>query len=260
MDTSDFDESEPAPLPAYDRQWRHPAEHAAANREMHLSTAPPLSRRLSAVTAVVSVIASVAVLAIAIPKGVADFTIDDSDDLTSTSVPVKGAFTASMAAASSAKGPTSAISLGNGYWLVALDGIEPTDNIWLTTASGEDVLATVMSQDERAGVAVIKCDHPEAKGPQLEVNQLVDPTSLTDLSPYRVVDSFSEQVYTAERSLRTASFESDTPINMPEVIRGVATMTDRRGQLVGIVVRRGYSAWMLSKASLENILQSFVNK
>ena len=260
MDTSDFDESEPAPLPAYDRQWRHPAEHAAANREMHLSTAPPLSRRLSAVTAVISVIASLAVLTIAIPKGVADFTVDDSEDLTSTSVPVKGGFTSSMTAANSAKGPTSAISLGNGYWIVALDVIEPTDNIWLTTPSGEDVLATVLSQDERVGIAVIKCDHPEATGPTLEVNEFIDPSSLTDLSPYRVVDLFSEQVYTPERSFRTASVETDTPINMPEVIRGIATMTDRRGKLVGIVVRRGYSAWMLSKGSLENILQSIVNK
>jgi S1-C subfamily serine protease len=260
VDTSDFDESEPAPLPAYDRQWRHPAEHAADDRTHHLSTAPPLSRRLSAVSAVISVIASIAVLVIAIPKGVADYTVDAADELTSTTVPVKGAFGTAMAAASSAKGPTSAVSLGNGYWLVALDGIEPTDNIWLTTASGEDVPAVLMTQDERAGIAVIKCDHPDAEGPILDTDQLIDSSSLKDLSPYRVVDSFTEQVYTPERSFKSVSIETDTPLNMPEVIRGVATMTDRRGQLVGIVVRRGYSAWMLSKDSLENILQSVVAK
>jgi S1-C subfamily serine protease len=260
VDTSDFDESEPAPLPAYDRQWRHPAEHAAADRTHHLSTAPPLSRRLSAVSAVISVIASIAVLVIAIPKGVADYTDDAADELTSTTVPIKGAFGTSMAAATSAKGPTSAVSLGNGYWLVALDGIEPTDNIWLTTANGEDVPAILMAQDERAGIAVIKCVHPDATGPMLDTDQLIDSSSLKDLASYRVVDSFTEQVYTPERSFKSITIEIDTPLNMPEVIRGVAIMTDRRGQLVGIVVRRGYSAWMLSKDSLKNILKLFVTK
>jgi hypothetical protein len=260
VDTSNFDESEPAPLPAYDRQWRHPAEHAAASRDFHLSTAPPLSRRLSVVSAAISVVASVVVLIIAVPKGVADYAVDFDDDLTSTTMPAKGTFNASMASANSAKGPTSAISLGGGYWLVALDGIEPTDTIWLTTASGEDIPAAITSQDARAGIAVIKCDHPDALGPYLELNKLIDSRSLTDLSPYRVVDSFTEQVYTPERSFKTASLETDTPINTSEVIRGVATMTDRRGQLVGIVVRRGYSAWMLSKDSLDNILQSLANK
>jgi hypothetical protein len=260
VDTSDFDESEPAPLPAYDRQWRHPAEHAAADRTHHLSTAPPLSRRLSAVSAVISVIASIAVLVIAIPKGVADYTDDAADDLNSTTVPVKGAFGTSMAVASSAKGPTSAVSLGNGYWLVALDGIEPTDNIWLTSATTEDVPAILIAQDQRAGIALLKCDHPDAIGPMLDTDQLIDSSALKDLSPYRVVDSFTEQLYTPERSFKSVSIETDTPINMPEVIRGVATMTDRRGRLVGIVVRRGYSAWMLSKGSLENIMRSFVTK
>jgi S1-C subfamily serine protease len=260
VDTSDFDESEPAPLPAYDRQWRHPAEHAAADRTHHLSTAPPLSRRLSAVSAGISVIASIAVLVIAIPKGVADYTVDAADELTSTTVSVKGAFGTSMAAASSAKGPTSAVSLGNGYWLVALDGIDPKKEIWLTTLNKEDVPAVLMAQDERAGIAVIKCDHPDAAGPILNTAQLIDSRSLKDLSPYRVVDSFTEQAYTPERSFKSVAVELDTPINMPEVIRGVATMTDRRGQLVGIVVRRGYSTWMLSKDSLENILRTFVTK
>ena len=260
MDTSDFDESEPAPLPAYDRAWRHPAEHAAVSRDHHLSTAPPLSRRLSAVSAVASVIASVAVLAIAIPKGVADYTVDVSDDFVNTTMPAKGTFEFSMASANSGKGPTSAVSLGNGFWLVALDGIEPNDEIWLTTSKGKDAPAAIMSQDERSGTAVIKCNDPDAKGSFIKTAALIDPTQLTDFSTFRVIDSATARAYTPERSFKTANIEADTPISISEVIRGVATMTDRQGQLVGIVVRRGYSAWMLSKESLDKILQSLVNR
>jgi hypothetical protein len=255
MDTPDFDEHTPAPLPAYDRQWRHPAEYAAADRSIHLSSAPRLSRRLSIFSAAISLMASVAVLAIAIPKGIADYSDEAEDVITIATVSVKGSLGAVMTSAFTNKGPTSAISLGDGFWLIALDAVGQDDTIWITTPTGVDAPAALTAKDEATGVAIVKCIHPGARGPTMDMSQLIDPSALTDLSLYRVVDSLTEQAFTPERSLKTVSVSADTPINTPQVIRGVATVTDEGGKVVGIVVRRGYSAWILAKGSVENLLQ-----
>ncbi|MDP5069122.1 MAG: hypothetical protein NWP35_06390 [Ilumatobacteraceae bacterium] len=65
MSTDDFNtpsSSGPDPL--------HPAERSAAHSSEFIMNPPPVGRRLSAVTASISVFASLVVLAIAVPKGI----------------------------------------------------------------------------------------------------------------------------------------------------------------------------------------------
>ena len=73
MSADEFENQDPAPVPAYERTWRHPAEMADAARTDFLASQPRISRRLTAFAAGVSLVASGAVLAIAIPKGISSY-------------------------------------------------------------------------------------------------------------------------------------------------------------------------------------------
>jgi hypothetical protein len=50
------------------------------------------------------------------------------------------------------------------------------------------------------------------------------------------------------------------PINSADAIHGLATVRDLQGQLVGIVVRRDHSAWMLNKASIISMIRSLLRQ
>ena len=73
MSADEFENQDQAPVPAYERTWRHPAEMADAARTDFLTTPPRISRRLTAFAAGLSLVASGAVLAIAIPKGISSY-------------------------------------------------------------------------------------------------------------------------------------------------------------------------------------------
>lgn len=77
-----------APLPPHERGWRHPAEIGEWSRTTDelISSAPPLSRRLTAVIAGLSLVLSLVVVAIAIPR---EGNKVQSSDISATSIVVR---------------------------------------------------------------------------------------------------------------------------------------------------------------------------
>ena len=73
MAADEFEREHKAPLSPDERIWRHPTELADVERNKHLAYQPRLGRRLTALTATISAIASLAILSVAIPKGIREF-------------------------------------------------------------------------------------------------------------------------------------------------------------------------------------------
>jgi len=256
VSADEFENQHQAPVPAYERTWRHPAEIADAARTDFLATPPAISRRLTAFTATISLVASVAVLTVAIPKGINAYR--EQDEATQQSLPVSNTTGAlvknfsltDMAVITGDSGSTSALSLGNGLWIVSSDDIAASTSLWVASASGQDIAVDVVASDRASGLALVHCQDKSTWGTEPDLTHLIDPKYIVDMSKYRVVDSATSVTFTPQPSLSTSSASADVPINSTDTIHGLATVRDTNGQLVGIVVRRHHSAWMLNKASI----------
>lgn len=258
MSDDEFDEPNGAPTPAYERQWRHPAELADVERAAHLTTPPPLSRRLTAFTATISVIASIAVLGVAIPKGISTYK-EEAAEPTPTSSPfsrIKNSSFDIMAVATSEKGTTSAISIGRGYWVVAVEAIDTQNPLWISSSDEEDLPARVVSADSDSGVAVLKTDSYSPLEQMPDLSGVIEPSAITDFSEHRVVDANSSQILIPSASLSTQEEPKDIPITTEDQIHGIALVVDTSYRTIGIVVRRGHALWMLQKSTVTRLLRT----
>lgn len=264
MSADEFENQDPAPVPAYERTWRHPAEMADAARTDFLATQPRISRRLSAFAAGVSLVASGAVLAVAIPKGISSYREVADADLevlaSSTVVPVKNYSPKEMAVIKSDTGTTSALSLGNGVWIAASGDIAAATSLSVTSESGLDAPVRIVAQDPATGLALVYCEDKSAWGTAPDLSRLIDPTQISDLSKYRIVDTATSETFDAQPSLSTNNDSTDMPIDSTDAIHGLATVRDSQGQLVGIVVRRDHSAWILNKNSIISMIRTLLRQ
>ena len=264
MSADEFENQNPAPVPAYERTWRHPAEMADAARTDFLATQPRISRRLTAFAAGISVVASGAVLAIAIPKGISSYRDNAEAEIQvspSTTVSrVKNYSPKEMTVIKSDTGTTSALSLGKGVWIVASGDIAAATSLSITSESGLDAPVKIVATDPATGLALVHCEDKSAWGTAPDLSRLIDPTQISDLSKYRIVDTATSETFVAHPSLSTNNGSTDMPLNSTDTIHGLATVRDSQGQLVGIVVRRDHSIWMLNKASIISLTGTLVRQ
>jgi hypothetical protein len=262
VSADEFENQDPAPVPAYERTWRHPAEMADAARTDFLATPPKISRRLAAFAAGISLAASGAVLAIAIPKGISSNRDDIGTALqespSSTVARIKNYSPKEMAIIESDSGRTSALSLGNGAWITASDDVDTASSLWVTTATGVNVPVQIVAKDPVTGLALVLCEDKSAWGTTPDLSHLIDPNQISDLSQYRIVDTATSEIFVAQPSLSTNSSYADMPIHSSDAIHGLATVRDAQGHLVGIVVRRDHSVWMLNKTSIMSMISSLI--
>ena len=262
MSADEFENQDQAPVPAYERTWRHPAEMADVVRTDFLRTPPKISRRLTAFAAGLSLVASGAVLAIAIPKGISSYREEIEAVFqvspSSTVSLVKNYSPKEMTVIKSNAGTTSALSLGNGVWITAIDNIALATSLWVTSESGRSSPVKIVATDPSTGLALVHCKEKSAWGPAPDLSHLIDPTQISDLSQYQVVDTARSVSFVPEPSLLTNRDSTDLPINSTDIIHGLATVRNSQGQLVGIVVRRNHSAWILNKASIVSMIRSLL--
>ena len=233
-------------------------------RAEFLATPPRISRRLTAFAAGVSLVASGAVLAIAIPKGISSYRDNVEAEIQvspSSTVPlVKNYSLKEMTIIKSEAGSTSAFSLGNGTWITSSDDIATATSLWVTSAAGLNVPVQIVAKDSATGLALVNCEDKSAWGTAPDLSHLIDPTQISDLSKYRIVDTATSETFDAQPSLSTNSYSTDMPINSTDAIHGLATVRDSEDQLVGIVVRRDHSAWILNKNSIISMIRTLVRQ
>lgn len=228
-----------------------------AQRQAHLSVTPPLGRRLTALTATVSLVASIAVLAVAVPKGVSDTTSDDaSEPPATTMVPAKGNVRGLTSAVDEQDRTMPAIPLGHDCWLVStadLDGLTPQ---WITASDGTRIEVDTLGVVHDAELAVVKATSNKGLEADVAFDALVMDDD--DYTRYKVIDIATQDMFSLERSLSLNVDSKDIPITTPAPVRHIAAVVDDLERIVGIVVRRGYATWMLGKDSLAGILSMVV--
>ena len=254
MTDDEFDVPNPAPVPPHDRTWRHPAEHSFAEREQHFATSVPLGRRLTALTAFVSVVSSVAVLVVAIPKGISTAT-DDAEDIAQTSVPfAKGSVAGLATVEDETAQATPAIPLGHNCWLVSATDINLNSETWMTTTDGARIKVAPVEVMEDSGVVVVKATQKIDIDADIALTELADGAALNDYNQYRVIDAATQNLLSLAPSLSLSNNSRDIPVTTSSPIGSLAAVVDDAERIVGVVVRRGQSTWMLGKETLRSIM------
>lgn len=254
MTDDEFDAPHPAPMSPHDRVWRHPAEHSFAQRELHFSESPPLGRRLTALTAVVSLMSSVAVLVVAVPRGISTLA-EVNPDIPQISVPlIKGNVVGLATIVDSNDKSALAIPLGNGCWLVSTTDLDTELPTWITTSDGQRFEVAAIGQIEDSQLAVLKAIALNPNDSETNTNALTTQSAHDDYNKYRVMDIQTYDLFSLSPSLAMSGTYSDIPVMTPAPVRSLAVVIDEIERIVGIVVRRGYSTWMLGKEMLAKIM------
>ena len=246
MTADEFENPDSRPIPPYDRNWRHPAEVADSERSRHLGSAPPLGRRLTALTVIASVLTSLAVLTVAIPKGIEEYSqLNDTDDSTViTAPPVKGSGVASIEGLRGLANTTTALSLGNRRWLVATEDISPR-----RFPAEYGTAFTVLKEDKNIGLSVIEIASGDDV-PAINTEAIDSQLTNNELHDCNILDAFQIHTLASEPSLASFTDGHSQPVNIETPIKGLAVALNRAGDIVGVLVRKGHAQWAVSRAAL----------
>lgn len=268
MTNHDPDDAEVAPLPPYERGWRHPAERADEERREYAKTSapPPLGRRARTTVATVAALVGLAVLSVAIPKGISDYT-SRGDDVTvpqqpSTSfVPIKGMASNPAVTVAGVHGTTSALSVGGRHLVAALEDVTSKGDVWITTPSGEDVAATVVAADPETGLALLRVAFVDAAklpkssfSPSPRNGAAATPLQRADIDALQLIDARGTQDAGADDGVTTPANRTFPLVKTERAIAGVAVAISDTGQVMGIAVRRAQATWIMQVGDLWSVL------
>jgi hypothetical protein len=253
----EFERDHKAPLSPDERIWRHPTELADVERNKHLLHSPPLGRRLTALTATISAIASLAILSIAIPKGIREFSEAQAIAVTTTTVEiplVKNALSSLVTTASSDKGVTTAISIGTDAWVVAAEAVDTSQRIWLTLETGEEVRVPYICTNEDGTVVLLRLTANKSPEVARMWEKYLQPSSPTDLEKFSIVDRYGVHYLGHEHSVRLQSAPKDLPLLTDSPIDGAAAFVDKMMNVVGVAFDSHHSTWFLRKDLIMSLL------
>ena len=215
---------------------------ADAQRSLHLGTAPPLGRRLTALTVIASTLASVAVLVVAIPRGIEEQALAEDDDITTTTISTrtKNALKSSLAVMRGSRGSTTALSLGNGKWIVSTEALKAVG------PSQKEQTYSVVKSDDTVGLSVITVADTTS-APAVDLTRLHERLAVDQLASYTIFDAFQNHEAAPEPSFTLNNRAQAQPVNMETPIKGLAVVINKSNDIIGILVRHHHAVWSVTR-------------
>lgn len=216
---------------------------------------PPLGRRLAMLTATVSVIASIAVLIVAVPKGIDEY-VDEPEPTTTLSI-VKGAISEEYAVISTTSGKTCGINVSNGQWIVAADEIDNHTSAWVETSNGERTEATVARSAVLPGLAVIRARAATASDVSQTPFALVQ---ADEVHKYSVIDCITRAKMTLRITPSVQQSRISVPVYVNGDINGIGAVVDENNELVGLVYEHDHAERLLEGETFAAFMKSVSNR
>ena len=268
MRDDEGDDSDIAPVPPYERRWRHPAEHADDERRLFNATAtpPPLSRRSRTLISAFAGGVAVTVFVVSVPKGIDNRAGVGTDttmptDSTRPSVPIKGLTTSPAFVVAGAHGSTTALAIDGRTLITSLEAVTSRGTVWVTLPSGVEVEGRITDVDADSGLALIRLAGSDDTGltgraiifgsPARPPSSLTDPDTLATLL---LVDWLGAQQPFPDDGFTTSTDPMHQFVRTTRVIAGVAAVTGTDGEVVGVAVRRAQATWVLTLDGVRDIL------
>lgn len=268
MNDDEGDDSDIAPIPPYERQWRHPAEHADNERRLVNAAAapPPISRRSRTLISAFAGAMAVAVFVVSVPKGINDEVVVGTDttlpaDTTWPSVPIKGLATNPAVVLAGEHGSTTALVIDGRTLITSLEEVTSRGTVWVTLPTGIEVEARITDADAQSGLALVRLVGSGQAGLTNRAIRLGAPTrapsSLTDpdtLATLALVDWLGAQQPFADDGFTTSTDAMHQFVRTARAIAGVAAVTGAKGEVVGVAVRRAQATSVLTLDGVRDIL------
>ena len=216
---------------------------------------PPLGRRLAMLTATVSVIASIAVLIVAVPKGIDEY-VDEPEPTTTLSI-VKGAISEEYAVISTTSGKTCGINVSNGQWIVAADEIDNHTSAWVETSNGERTEATVARSAVLPALAVIRARAATASDVSQTPFALVQ---ADEVHKYSVIDCITRAKMTLRITPSVQQSRISVPVYVNGDINGIGAVVDEKNELVGLVYEHDHAERLLEGETFAAFMKSVSNR
>ncbi len=238
-----------------ERDWQHPAERAANDSPGFIMNPPPLGRRLAMLTATVSVIASIAILIVAVPKGVDEY-VDEPEPTTTLSI-VKGAISDDYAVVSTSSGKTCGINVSNGQWIVAADEIHSGTDAWIETSGGERAQATIARSSDLPALAVVRSKTSTASNASQNLMTLV---KAHEVHKYSVIDCISREKMSLQVTPSVQQSSVSVPVYVNGEINGIGAVVDEDNKLVGLVYEHNHAERLLEGETFLAFMKSVGNR
>lgn len=265
MSHDEFDNANSGPVPPYERQWRHPSEFAQDQRLAHETAlaAPPLSKRIALTSVTVSLVCSVALLSVTIPKGVGSLASDDSvPDTTVVRSPIATKVKNATAAVgeSDNKDSVRALAMGDSDLVIAPADTATSDGtIPIVTSSGEVLQCHILARDESTGLVILDLPDTEGSSPQLAGIADDDAADEFDFNDLMIIEPITGIAVSGQLSISTATINPSTtdgavPLDVDIQINGVSVVVNRKSQVIGVAFTRNHATWMLPMKTLRKLI------
>lgn len=265
MSHDEFDNPNSGPVPPYERQWRHPSELAQDQRRAHETAlaAPPLSKRIALASITVSLVCSVALLSVTIPKGVGRLASDDSvPDTTVVRSPIATKVKNASAAVGESDNEDSvrALAVGDSDLVIApADTATDEGTIPIVTSSGEVVHCHILARDEATGLAVLHLPEGEDSTTQLAGIADDDAADEFDIDDLMIVEPITGIAVSGQLSISTATIDPSTtdgavPLDVDIQINGISVVVNKKSQVVGVAFTRDHATWMLPMKTVRKLI------
>ena len=252
----DTRDTQPAPLPAHERVWRHPSEIAQHKRTLARRPAPPLGPLITSLAGAVAMALIVLVVALVAPGGAPRESVPTTPTRSAVR-PVADGIASGFAAVGSERLvlPLGAVAglddLANESLLVTIDtpgAVPPTS---VVTSSGPTPVA-VLRRDTELGLVLLS--YPTGAGETVGLAAAQwQPTSagvelvVDDGRPHRA--SVGVAITSDTRSF--VPLDGDV---LTEAVADGATVTDLRGRLVGLYSDRNGARGYVPIAAIRELL------
>jgi hypothetical protein len=261
----EFDNPNSGPVPPYERQWRHPSEFAQEQRHAQETAlaAPPLSKRIALASITVSIVCSVAILSVTIPKGVGRLASDDSvPDTTVVRSPIATKVKNAAPAVGESDNDDSvrALAVGDSDLVIAPgDTVSDDGTIPITTSTGEVIRCHVLARDESTGLAILDLPDSDDSSPQLAGIADDDAVDEFDINDLRIIEPITGIAVSGQLSISTATIDPTTttgavPLDVDIQINGVSVVVNKQSKVVGIAFTRNHATWMLPMKTVRKLI------
>ena len=263
---SDDDEFETsrAPLPPHDRTWRHPSEVASWNSHIqeNLTSPPPLSRRLSLFTTTVSAAIALAIIVIAVPRGVGTETASDTTASVQDLAPASSALATARTRNNVRNTPAVRVS-DEGIYLASIDEL-PTDHrlgddIKIALESSDLVTVTISVLDSTTGLAVLSSGKVAAASATSDISS-PSPEKISTSLPDSIVivELATGDRHNASIGVSTAGDSRMIPLDGAQTLTGLGVVRDANGTLLGVALRHHHATKLVTAESIDTLVTTML--
>lgn len=212
---------------------------------------PPLGRRLAMLTATVSIVASIAVLFVAVPKGIDEYV--DEPEITTTIPIVKGSMAEEYAIVTTSTGPTCGIAVVSGQWIVAADAVKGEDAAWVQLPDGDHTAATIFISPDLPELAVVSASTANIL---TKTSPSFASIKTNEVHQYSVIDCITRQRMDLRLTPAIQESPSSIPVYVDGEIHGIGAVVNENNKVVGVVFEHNHAERLLEGSTFSAFLAS----